>query len=93
MRTPYHLATAARDALAAHATACGDALTSIPGVGSLPDGRTPDAVRATPRYREAAAAYQAAHDALRTFNATYCKAYSREIRADRDARRAAKLAA
>ena len=64
-------------------------LRAIPGVGSGPMGLTPDAVRTSPDYRAACAAYDKAFAALRDFNGKFTKAFKAEYAAERRARRAA----
>lgn len=66
-------------------------LRAIPGIGSGPMGLTPDAIKFGPEYRAAKRAYDNSAAILRDFAKTYCKAWPKEIRALRDARRAAKL--
>jgi hypothetical protein len=48
-----------------------------------PMGLTPDAVKKSPEYIKLKADYDKAFQTLRTFNATYTKRFSNEIRADR----------
>lgn len=74
--------------LEADAAAKGRALAALSGGG--PMGLTPDHVRASPAWREASAAYAEAFQALRRFNQGFVRLYAREIRADRDAARAAR---
>ena len=54
-----------------------------------PMGLISDAVRATPEYRAAKTAYDAAFERLRTFNGRFVKVFAKEIRAERSARRGA----
>ena len=59
------------------------------GFPKLANGLTPDDVKASPEWRAARAAYWAAHDAYRAFNAQFTRAFKRELRAERNARREA----
>jgi hypothetical protein len=52
---------------------------------------TPDHIRARKDWQEAKAASAAAFQRMRTFNGMFVKMFAKEIRAGRDARRAAKL--
>ena len=78
------------EALHAEASA---ALREVPGISSGPMRLTPDDVKARSDYRAAKAAYDRAFSRLRSFNGEYVRRFSREIRAARDTRRAAKVAA
>lgn len=89
----YAIAKIAAAAIDAELSAAGAALKAIPGVGSGPMGLTPDAVKFSPEYRTAKSALDAAKARSRAFYAAFSKRYAKEIRADRDAARAAKLAA
>jgi hypothetical protein len=62
------------------------ALRAIPGIGSGPMGLTPDAVKATPEYREAKARSDATFAALRNFNGKFVKLFAAEIKAERRAK-------
>ncbi len=57
-----------------------------------PMGLPPEEVRLSPAYQAARARYAAAFARLRAFNGPFVKRFTREIRADIDAKRAAKLA-
>lgn len=76
----YIAATKYRDYLDAKVRAASDALRNIPGVGSGQLGLTPDAVKATPEYKQASAAYWQAHKNLGAFNQYYTRIYKKEIR-------------
>ena len=54
-------------------------------------GLVSDSVRLSPEYQDAKNKYDRAFAALRAFNAPFVKKYSKEIRQDRDARRANRL--
>jgi hypothetical protein len=56
-----------------------------------PIGLTPDHVKASPEWQAAKLAYDRAFAALRTFNGVYTRRFARELRAERDAVRLAKL--
>ena len=56
-----------RDTLWVDLKAASATLRAIPGVGGGPMGLTPDAVKASPEYRAARAACDAAHLRLRAF--------------------------
>ena len=88
----FALAKVAADALDEAYKAASAALATIPGAGSGPMGLTPDAVKASPEWKAARAKQAAALKALQAFNLAYSHTFAREIRADRDARRAARLA-
>jgi hypothetical protein len=89
----FALYQVARDSREATLTAANAALQAIPGIGSGPMGLTPDHVRRSPEYQAARRAYDAAHHALGQLNGKWCKHFAPELRAEREARRAAKLAA
>lgn len=55
-------------------------------------GLTPDAVKFSPEFQVAKQAYDRAARAIRDLNGTYAKTFEKEIRADVDARRQARLA-
>jgi len=61
-------------------------LGAISGIGSGRMGLTPDAVKLSPEYREAKAAWAAAFAALRDFNGTFTKTYANELKAEREER-------
>ncbi len=92
---PYAQAKARADVLEAAWDAAATTLRAVPGSGSGPMGLTPDSVRLSAPYRAAWNAEQAAAAAFKGYmKATrFAQVYKREIRADIDARRAAKLAA
>ena len=89
MSNPYETFNDAKAALEANLAAAGKVLGAIPGVGTGPMGLTPDEVKFSPEYRNAKKAVDAAFAALRNFNGKYVKVFKNEIRAERDARRAA----
>jgi hypothetical protein len=60
--------------------------------GKGPMGLTPDFVRAMPEYRPLKNEVDLKFNALRNFNAVYVKKFKKEISADIQARREAKLA-
>jgi len=82
----FTLAKVAKQHLDNECTAASEALNAVPGIGSGPMGLTPDAVRATPEYRTAKAAFDAAFAALRDFNGKFNKQFAAELRAERRAR-------
>lgn len=94
--TPYGVGRAALEVLEGEAIAAGRALADLPGVGSGPQGLTPDAVKASPAYRAARASFEqataAAHHHRRAFTREHGARYRADIRAERDARRAANKA-
>lgn len=57
-----------------------------------PNGMTPDDVKASPAFKTASQNFDRAFGALRKFNGTYTKRFADELRHERDARRAARLA-
>jgi hypothetical protein len=63
-----------------------NALSAITGIGSGPMRLTPDSVKQTAEYRSAKHAYDLAFIQLRAFNASFIKAFSREIKAERMAK-------
>lgn len=84
---------AARDLLESQAKAAAKALAAIPGIGSGTMGLTPDSVKQSREYREAKALYSSAHEALRKLNAGNVKRFALELRREREAARAARMAA
>ena len=64
----------------------GRALSALSGGG--PMGMTPGNVRATPEWKAAKVASDAAFASLRAFNEVYAARFKREIALERDARRA-----
>lgn len=65
------------------------ALKSIPGINSGAMGLTPEHVRITVEYKVAHNKYKHAFEALRNFNAIYCKQYRKELAAERKLKRGA----
>jgi hypothetical protein len=55
----------------------------------LPNGLTPDHVKASPEYRAAKLQYDTAFGKLRTFNASFVKSFRAELRRDRTMKRLA----
>ena len=82
MRYTYEEALARQAELYAARDTAADALRAATGERG-PLGLTPDAVKGTPEWRAAKAAYDAAHDALRTFNASFVRTFRAEERARR----------
>jgi len=82
----FEQAKAIRDQLDAAAAAAGRAIKAVPGVGTGPLGLTPDAVKASPEWRAARAAYDTAAAKLRGFNMFFTRQFARELRAERRAR-------
>lgn len=72
--------------LEAEAACASATLKAIPGVGSGALGLTPDAVKFSPAFREAKAAFTRAFQAQRDFHGTYGKRFEKEARAERRAR-------
>lgn len=87
MGTPYEDAKAAVEQVEAEAKAAGAALRAFPRNAM---GITPDRVKATPEWRAAKARSDQAFAQLQKLNASFTKRFAKEIRADRDARRAVK---
>ncbi len=83
----------ARDGIEARLRAASARLNAIPGIGSGPMGLTPDSVKQSAEYREARATYDDLHKLLGRLNARNVKRFAPELRAEREAARAAKLAA
>jgi hypothetical protein len=71
---------------AACKAAC-DRVNAIPGVGSSHMGLTPDAIKFSPEYRDAKVRADNAFARVRDFNAWYTKAFTAELRAEREAKR------
>jgi hypothetical protein len=84
----FPFAQAKRDGLEAAAAEASRALNAIPGIGSGPMGLTPDAVKFSPAYRLARARYDKAAAELRAFAGMMSRNFPRELKAERDARRA-----
>lgn len=79
----FRAAKMQRDALAAAVVMASKRWNAIAGIGSGPMGLTPDAVKFSPEYRAARAAYERAHAAAAKFNRSFCKAFARELREER----------
>lgn len=90
MTTAYETFKEAQAVLEEIVERTGKVLREIPGVGSGPMGLTPDAIKASPEYRAAKAAYDKAFAALRAFNGKYVKLFKAEISAERAERFAKK---
>jgi hypothetical protein len=58
--------------------AASDRLKALPGVGTGATGLTPDSVKTSREYREAARAFDSALRALQSFNAKHLKAHKVE---------------
>lgn len=86
----FQVARDSREAMLERANAT---LQAIPGIGSGPCGLTPDSVKRSPEYQAARRACDSAHSALRQLNGKWCKHFAPELRSEREAKRAAKLAA
>lgn len=83
----YATYKAARAAIEARVEAASARLKAIPGVGSGRMGPTPDAVKATPEWRDARHAFNVAFAALRDLNGRYARQFARQERQERAARR------
>jgi len=81
----YEVAKEMQSVLIAHHREASAALRAVPGISSGSMGLTPDAVKASPAYREAREDYHACHEALGRFNRWFFKQYKAEIRAERRA--------
>jgi len=94
MVQPLTFATfrAAQNALQFQLDQASKKLETIPGHASGPMGLTPDEVKFTPRYQAARRDCEHAMAALQRLNKAHVKRFAKELRAERDARRAAKLA-
>ncbi len=76
----YAIAKAAKQFLESEHKSAGDAMSAFP-TGEM--GLTPDHVKQSEEWRAAYSRYQAAHTALRNFNAKFFKQYRKEIAAER----------
>jgi len=85
----YATFKATQSALEYQVKAASAAIAAIPGVGTGAHGLTPDAVKFSPAYQDARAAYDRAFSALQRHNMAYCQAFKKERIAERDAKRAA----
>lgn len=65
---------------------------AIPGNGSGAYGLTPDSVKRSPEWQACYAANQRLHNALRRLNGANVKRFAVELRLERDAMRAGRLA-
>jgi hypothetical protein len=83
----FEAAKAHASELDAACKAASDRVKAIPGVGSGPMGLTPDAVRYDPDYRDAKRDYDGAFARVREFYSWYTKAFTAELRAEREAKR------
>jgi hypothetical protein len=86
-RPTFEEADAESTRLEQEVSAAGAVLRAFP---TGPMGLTPDHVKATPEWRAAKARYERAFAAMRKFNAVFVKVFAKELRAQRDARRAAR---
>ena len=84
----YLEAKTTRDAIEADVSRLSAVLQSFP---TGPMGLTPDATKASPEYRAAKVAFDAAFERSRRFNGLFVKAFADEIRAERLSRRAAQV--
>ncbi len=89
----YQEACAGHARLTADHDAAAARMRAVPGIGTGRMGLTPDAVKFSPAYIAARRDYETARAALARFNGWYQKRFRVEIRADRAARDAARLAA
>ncbi len=92
-RMPFDVFKGARDFLIAERDRAWERLSAVAGVGSGPNGLTPDAVKFGPEYRTARAASNAAELALSRFCRAHDKHFRTELRASQIAARDARLAA
>lgn len=90
---PYAIHKAAYETMQRNAEIAGAALNAIPGIGTGPMGLTPDHIKASPDYRAKRRAYDFHAAQLRRTAAFMAKHFKAEMLADRDAARAAKMAA
>lgn len=84
---------AARDAAEAAYEAAGLRLGAIVSGHRLPNGKTPDHIRARPDWQEARRDVERCHLRLRAINATLTRTHAKAYRAHREAERASRLAA
>jgi hypothetical protein len=84
----YEEFKAQRDALEEARNSESATLQAFP---KLPNGMHPDEVKFSPEYREQVKRFRTAQSNLQRFNGAHVKQFSKEIRADRDKARAAKL--
>jgi hypothetical protein len=77
----YKEAKAFRDILESVVKAASKTLNTFPRNGSM--NLVTDAVRISPEYRASKAAYTQAFSDLRSFNTSFTKNFSKEIRLDR----------
>jgi hypothetical protein len=82
----YQEATRIRDTLWAMYRETGKVMSSYP---RLPNGLTPDAIKATPEWRMNKDAFDLATVNLQQFNKTFVKRYARELREERNEKFAA----
>ena len=85
-------ALAARDAAEASYEAAGLRLGSIVTGHRLPNGGTPDHIKARPEWQEARRDVERCHMQLRAINATLTRTHAKAYRAHREAERASRLA-
>lgn len=90
--TPYEATKLYIAALVIAVSEASKAINSIPGIGSGQMGLTPDSVKATPEYRKAKMNYDFVWNQYQAANRCFVKYWSKEIRADREAMRSAKVA-
>src|ERR1700722_6479050 len=79
----FEQAVAYRDTVSRDVAALSEALGAFP---KLPNGLTPDKVKASPEYRMAKVAFDAMFRALREVNSALVAAYPKELKAARRAK-------
>lgn len=89
MTTTFSQAMACRAVLEANVARLSAALLAFP---RGPMGLTPDGVKASQEFMTASADFNVAFHRLRTFNASFAKAFAKEIRDERRAQRQARTA-
>ena len=82
----YQEATRIRDTLWQMYREAGAKMSAYP---RLPNGLTPDAIKATPEWRKNKDAFDLASVNLRDFNKAYVKRFARELREERNEKFAA----
>lgn len=81
----YVNARAIKDKLESEFARLSRALRAIEGVGSGPNGLTPDSVRSSAKFISAKREADLAFNALKDFNSKFCKTFAKEYAADRKA--------
>lgn len=82
----FEIAKEMRSVIEAQERDAAKALRAVPGLGSGPNGLTPDSVKFSEPYRAAKAEYEARRQMLRRFNQWFTRTYKAELRAERAAR-------